>query len=415
MRWRGGLAALVMVALVMVALVMVALVTTAGAAGEPGVAEAEAEYPARLASHIGEGRLSQALALGAEAVSRHPDDARLRYLHGLGLCMSLQMDEAAAQLERARELAPGDASIAMALARTHAARGELDRAEAVARQAAAHHRDAAVLAEILATEQRIRQGRKVGLEPAGAARAADRFFAEIAAGGLGSALLRHVAPDAIDRVIHAISGQRDPVSQADRRTFIDSTAAILARAWDNEFGGRDDRYIGYEVQAEEPADSGDVIALGTMLLVKDYGALGASELGQRLARGDAAGVDSESARAYRGLDPAEQNAFLARLSRVRRSIHVPLAVQLGKDQAGAWKVRDVWFGDPPVYVSELAERSWALSGSASGSSSGPASGSAGAPGRRGWYWNLAWTAAKLVGLVLFLAAIIFVLRRKRHR
>ena len=309
----------------------VALVMSVVSAGPVGAATPD-EVRALAAEH----RYSEAMRAGRALVASKPRLAAAHAAYGAALSAVMRDAEAAAELARARKLAPGDGKLAVDHAVALAMSGGMEGARRIGAEVAERWPDRSFELTLLfeLEDPETWRASNAQLPPGSAPHVAARVMDTIADGRLEE-LLR----DDVDRA--ALSRLKGASGLADDRVISLAVAAIRGGVEASGSG----RLVGYRVGSESRDASGGLVAVDVALAVElpiaraDLEAIEkALEDGSRIPQ-----LPDDLAAVLRSLEPADRKASLLALAAHPRHSTIPMVLEL-RQVSGGWKVADVTIG-----------------------------------------------------------------------
>lgn len=301
----------------------------------PG-ATAEADDPAQAALVLFDaGKYSEALRAGKQAVGATPSSAGAHHAYGFVLRRAFRRREALKELERAHQLSPEDAVIAVELAWVLAETGDLERARSVTAHAAqSAPGEAREVQEWLDREQRIKNGPDEVFPPG----SASGFVAQVM-----RKLVRHrvedVFRDDFDRAFLERWAAESTIPSSSTDEFITRLAGELEEVMEKRSAGAS--LHGYEV-ASEPTERDGRTYVDVGLLMDSRFNSTQLETFKKWAADPSLPVpmNEDLATVLRGLDPADRLTTIAALGEQTTTGDLAIQFEL-TGKSGAWKITDV--------------------------------------------------------------------------
>ncbi len=344
-------------------------------------------------------KYSDALREGKKSVEGAPASAEAHHAYGVVLHTVLRRGEAARELERAHQLAPDDAAIAVDLGWVLAETGKLDRARALA--ASARGGGGSAAAELIAwldRDARLRTGPKTQPPPGGASAYVAQVMDKLARGDIEGFLRDDIDRAVLDRWARDVVGSADATDEVIAGMVKGLREAASAR-------GAGFSLRGYEVGGESPRADGPTVVTVVMLVES-------SATDQQIAMFERAIVDPSLpvpmdptlAKVLRGLEPADRKATLGALAQHTTVSEVALEFEVTRG-APAWKVTDVQEPDSGMRLSQIAGMTRELADR----------GLVDVPKPRNRAYEIGQAVGRLLGSLAVIALIVVLWRRSRRR
>jgi tetratricopeptide (TPR) repeat protein len=312
-----------------------------------------ADYRTAIVAAYEAGALSKALRLGKAAITAYPDDGALHHRYGVVLSKVSELDLARKHLEIARTKLPDNPGVLVELGWVYAALGNSATANKLAAQASKLAPDDPHVAELrvnLELQERIRSKKPPQLPEGSAAAFVDQFMRRIEGGDLRGALDQDVERATVDRIVRGAGGD----AGGNRAEIARGFAKGLRQAWKTFFAKPGNRYEGFDVHPEVEKKGDEYHVVVNVLMRRRLDAAQVEQT-RRFSESEEFSkyIDAETLAIIRGLEGADRERFFKRIVGLTTSIFVGVTVVAKKSSGGAWKVSEVFIGDPPVAFSSL--------------------------------------------------------------
>jgi hypothetical protein len=358
-----------------------------------------AASPEQVMSLLEAEKYSEALREGKTAVEGAPSSAEAHHAYGVVLHSVFRRGEAARQLERAHQLAPDDAAIAVDLGWVLAETGKLDRARALAAGAKGGGAAADALIAWLDRDAKLRAEPKTPPPPGGASAYVAQVMEKLARGEIDGFLRDDIDRAVLDRWVREVGGSSGSADE-----FIAGMTKGIREAASARGAGFSLR--GHEIGGESAREGGPTVVTVAMLVES-------RATDQQIAMFERAVVDPSLpvpmdptlAKVLRGLEPADRKATLGALAQHSTVSEVQLEFEVTRGAAGGWKVVDVREPDSGLRLSQVAGMTRDLADR----------GLVDVPKRRNRAYEIGQSVGRLLGSLLVLALFVALWRRHRRR
>jgi hypothetical protein len=372
----------------MLAMLVAVVIAMAGAAASPD----------QVLKLLQAEKYSEALREGKKLVDGAPASADAHHAYGVVLHTVLRRGEATRELERARQLAPDDAAIAVDLGWALAETGQLDRARSIAAGAKGTGAAADELVAWLEREARLRAGSKAESPAGSASRYVAQVMEKLARGEIEGFLRDDIDRAVLDGWAREFGGQGE----------MDELLAGMVKGLREAASARGSGFAlrGHEVGAESGGAHGLTVVRVALLTES-------RATDQQIAMFERAAVDPSLpvpmdpalARVLRALEPADRKATLGALARYPTVNEVALEFEVRRGAGGEWKVADVREPDSGMRLSQIAGLTRDLADR----------GLVDVPKRRNRAYEMGRAVGQLLGGLLVIALIVVLWRKSRRR